>query len=48
MISKNMPIPLDTSRWISKEDQQRVVQTIECCKSKMRKESLNCVLLGYV
>lgn len=28
MISKNMLIPLDTSRCIPKEDQQRVVRTI--------------------
>lgn len=42
-----MIIPLDTSRWMPKED-QRVVQTIECCKSNVRRESLKCVLLGYV
>lgn len=42
-----MIIPLDTSRWMPKED-QRVVQTIGCCKSNVRRESLKCGLLGYV
>lgn len=42
-----MIIPLDTSRWMPKED-QRVVQTIECCESNVRRESLKCLLLGYV